>query len=113
MMPHLGVLAEVHPQAAVEVFERDCLIYLGTCIAPKGAGKPGRPCFRYAIKGATLNESGELRCGELKRLPLGDGETARITVELAEEHVRGGTRIRRQATPPGWRAPRRARPARC
>src|SRR4029079_6564 len=30
MMPHLGVLAQVHPQAALEVFERDCLIYLGT-----------------------------------------------------------------------------------
>src|SRR5215831_4317647 len=39
MMPHLGVLAQVHPQAALEVFEKDCLIYLGTCIAAKGAGK--------------------------------------------------------------------------
>ena len=38
MMPHLGVLAQVHPQAAIEVFERDCLIYLGTCISPKGTG---------------------------------------------------------------------------
>ena len=41
MMPHLGVLAQVHPQAALEVFERDCLIYLGTCVAAKGTGKPG------------------------------------------------------------------------
>ncbi|MEM7230344.1 MAG: glutamate mutase L, partial [Planctomycetota bacterium] len=47
MMPHLGVLADVHPAAAVEVFERDCLIELGTCVAPKGEGKPG----------ATLNSS--------------------------------------------------------
>ena len=47
MMPHLGVLAQVHPQAALEVFERDCLIYLGTCIAPKGTGKPGKPCLEY------------------------------------------------------------------
>ncbi len=60
MMPHLGVLAQVHPQAALEVFERDCLIYLGTCVAAKGTGKPGKPCFRYTVRSATLNESGEM-----------------------------------------------------
>ncbi|HOD41638.1 MAG TPA: glutamate mutase L, partial [Candidatus Wallbacteria bacterium] len=37
MMPQLGVLAKVHPEAALQVFEKDCLIYLGTCIAPVGA----------------------------------------------------------------------------
>ena len=44
MMPHLGVLASVHPQAAMEVFEKDCLIYLGTCVAAKGQGKIGKAC---------------------------------------------------------------------
>jgi uncharacterized protein (TIGR01319 family) len=34
MMPHLGVLASVHPQAAQEVFENDCLIYLGPSVVP-------------------------------------------------------------------------------
>ena len=43
MMPHLGVLSQVHSQAATEVFEKDCLIYLGTCIAPRGTAKLGRP----------------------------------------------------------------------
>lgn len=81
MMPHLGVLAEVHAKAALEVFEKDCLIYLGTNIAAKGLGKPGRPCFRYTISGKTVNESGTLNFGELKLLPLGPGETARVTIE--------------------------------
>jgi uncharacterized protein (TIGR01319 family) len=36
MMPHLGVLSTVHPKAAVEVFDKDCLVRLGTCIAPRG-----------------------------------------------------------------------------
>ncbi|MHC5024028.1 MAG: glutamate mutase L [Planctomycetota bacterium] len=81
MMPHLGVLSAVHPQAALEVFERDCLIYLGTCVAAKGLGKPGRPCFRYEIQGETLSESGELMFGDSLLLPLGRGETASITVE--------------------------------
>jgi uncharacterized protein (TIGR01319 family) len=42
MMPQLGVLAEVHQKAATEVFDKDCLIRLGTCIAPVGSSKAGR-----------------------------------------------------------------------
>lgn len=104
MMPHLGVLAEVHPQAALEVFEKDCLIYLGTCIAARGRAKPGKDCFSYRISGNTLNESGTLRFGDLKLLPLGAGETAQVVVEptrhfdlgagpgkKVEREVRGGT----------------------
>jgi hypothetical protein len=41
----LGVLAEVHPQAAVEVFEKDCLIYLGTCIARGGCCPSPAMCW--------------------------------------------------------------------
>jgi hypothetical protein len=102
MMPHLGVLAEVHPRAALEVFERDCLIYLGTCIAAKGAAKPGKECFKYQISGATLNESGTMHFGEIKLFPLGEGETVTVAAEPArqfdlgpgkrvEREVRGGT----------------------
>lgn len=104
MMPHLGVLAEVHAQAALEVFEKDCLVYLGTCIAAKGRGKTGKTCFRYTIRGKTLNETGELRFGEVRLLGLGAGETASVVVEPArgfdlgngpgkrvEREVRGGT----------------------
>lgn len=105
MMPHLGVLAQVHEQAALEVFERDCLIYLGTCVAAKGAVRLDKPrmCFRYKIDGQTLKESGEMMTGELKHFPLGIGETARVSIEPArgfdfgagpgtpvEREVRGG-----------------------
>jgi hypothetical protein len=104
MMPHLGVLAQVHPDAALEVFERDCLIYLGTCVAPKGRGKPGKRCFGYEINGPTLNGRGELSCGEIRLLPLPPNETARIRIIPArgfdagagsgkevEAELRGGT----------------------
>ena len=80
MMPHLGVLSQVHAQAALEVFERDCLVYLGTCVAAKGRGKPGKSCFRYAISG-DVNDSGTLAVGELKLVPLGPDETATVAVE--------------------------------
>jgi uncharacterized protein (TIGR01319 family) len=36
MMPHLGVLSTVHRKAAIEVFTKDCLVHVGTCIAPRG-----------------------------------------------------------------------------
>ncbi len=39
MMPHLGLLSTVNAQAARSVFEKDCLILLGTCIAPVGKGR--------------------------------------------------------------------------
>jgi hypothetical protein len=35
MLPHLGVFASVHPQAAQEIFERDCLIHVGVGIVPR------------------------------------------------------------------------------
>ena len=104
MMPHLGVLAQVHPQASLEVFERDCLIYLGTCVAPKGVTKPGRPCFRFTLRGGGRDESGDVAFGELRLIPLPAGETATIVVEpdrafdcgegpgkRVERPVRGGT----------------------
>jgi uncharacterized protein (TIGR01319 family) len=108
MMPHLGVLAQVHPQAAIEVFERDCLIYLGTCISPKGNGSLGKPCFRFTLrrsgKAAAGTEAGEIAVGQMRCIPLGPGESATITVEPArgfdcgagsgkrvEKEIRGGT----------------------
>lgn len=84
MMPHLGVLASVHQQAAMEVFERDCLIYLGTCVAPKGQAKLGDQICRYKLQGA-LTESGELRFGDLIRISLDPGQTAQIHLEPARQ----------------------------
>ncbi len=42
MMPQLGVLADVHEKAATEVFNKDCLLRLGTCVAPAGQVRPGK-----------------------------------------------------------------------
>jgi len=50
MMPHLGVLSTVNEEAATQVFEKDCIIYLGTCIAPLGAVKEGRPAVSVSLK---------------------------------------------------------------
>ena len=103
MMPHLGVLAQIHPQAAMQVFEKDCLVYLGTCVAARGQGKAGKPCFRYEVTGG-VEAAGEMAYGDLALLPLGEDQRATVTVDPAKgfdlgagpgkrvaREVRGGT----------------------
>lgn len=80
MMPQLGVLSSVSAQAATEVFYRDCLIPLGTCLAPRGSAPAGAPCLRLQARGAGLPAEQEVRAGELILLPLGPGESAEVTV---------------------------------
>jgi uncharacterized protein (TIGR01319 family) len=81
MMPHLGVLTEVHPEAAYEVFEKDCLIHLGTCVAPVGPGKDGAKCAHVRIvkKDGTEMEA-RVSFGDITVLPLGVGEQARAII---------------------------------
>jgi len=74
MMPQLGVLTEVQPKAATEVFEKDCLIHLGTCVAPAGEIKKPGPVMKYRIDLPDGTVSGTLNHLEMKLLPLGPGE---------------------------------------
>ena len=76
MMPQLGVLAQVNEAAATQVFERDCLIHLGSCIAPVGVASPGD--VGVTITG-DLTET--VPFGELRLYPLGVGEKARVTIQ--------------------------------
>ena len=83
MMPHLGVLSTVDERAATEVFERDCLIYLGTCVAPVGAGKGGEVCLQYELDLPSGRRTGQLEVGQLQWLPLADSEEVEIALQPA------------------------------
>ena len=83
MMPHLGVLSTVDERAATEVFERDCLIYLGTCVAPVGEGKDGEVCLQYEIDLPSGGQTGQLQVGQLQWVPLGDGEEVEVSLQPA------------------------------
>ncbi len=87
MMPHLGVLSTVNEQAAMDVFVRDCMIYLGTCVAPIGQGKDGERCADYTIRFAAGRrpESGTLSFGELRLFSLGRDERAQIELRPAKQ----------------------------
>lgn len=70
MMPQLGVLSTVNEKAATEVFDKDCLIRLGTCIAPVGNGKEGRPCVTVSLEDKKI----EVNYRDMVLIPLGVGE---------------------------------------
>jgi uncharacterized protein (TIGR01319 family) len=81
MMPHLGVLSKVDEEAATQVFERDCIVYLGTCIAPVGPCSSDAPMLRLeAILPSGEKVDRELGGGRILKLPLGEDEEAQATV---------------------------------
>lgn len=66
MMPHLGVLASVHPEAAREVFENDCLVHIGVAVVPLYNDRRVRD---GALAEVFLDDQrlGEVRVGEVSR----------------------------------------------
>jgi hypothetical protein len=76
MMPQLGVLSTTLPEAAAQVFERDCLIKLGTAIFPVGSGREGDACCTVTING----EQVEVKVGQIMVLPLGVNERADVEI---------------------------------
>lgn len=78
MMPHLGVLAEINPTAATEVFNKDCMIMLGTCVAPVGKIKPNLTALSAEITlpdGTVFKE--DIPFGEVRLLPCELGKKAK------------------------------------
>jgi len=80
MMPQLGVLSTILPDAATQVFERDCLIKLGDAIAPIGTAKEGETCVTVDLgsKG-----SHTVPFGQLKVIPLAADEIVDATITPA------------------------------
>ena len=79
MMPQLGVMANIENKkiaeqariAALEVFEKDCLIRLGTCISPVG---------KLNNSEKILNVNLEFKNGDKKNIDIGFGDLIRIKV---------------------------------
>ncbi len=106
MMPQLGVLAAVHERAATEVFRKDCLIRLGSAVAPWGPGRAGELALKASLTRAGGKKEeyevlfGDIRCiaaplGEVveavltpgKNLDLGEGKGRSIKAQLAGGEV--------------------------
>ncbi len=101
MMPQLGVLSTVNEQAALEVFNKDCLIRLGFCVAPRGTGRDGQPCMKVVVKTSGASDTHDLKVGDLKLVPLETGQSAEVTVTPAKGFDIGagnGQSVTRQVT---------------
>jgi hypothetical protein len=102
MMPQLGVLSTVHEKSATDVFVKDCLIWLGTCVAPVGVAKPGSKCLRMEMKsGSGETVAREVAFGEVELIPLPVGETAEVALEPARSFDCGegrGKRVEAEVT---------------
>jgi uncharacterized protein (TIGR01319 family) len=91
MMPHLGVLSTVYEKAAWSVFDKDCLVRLGTVIASAGGGSEGEPVMSVELAmpdGKTVRE--DLRFGEMKRVSLAERQEAKAIVTPQKKFDVGG-----------------------
>ena len=83
MMPQLGVMANIEKKdlaeqariAALEVFDKDCLIRLGTCIAPVGS---------VESKKVVLKAKLEFSSGEKKEINLDGGDLVLVEADYQE-----------------------------
>jgi len=76
MMPHLGVLSEHLYAAAKQVFEYDCIVKCGHCIAPIGVGKEGETCITVSGDGVNLT----VPFGQIAVIPCGRNEFKTLTI---------------------------------
>ena len=87
MMPHLGVLSTVYRDAAWNVFDKDCLVRLGTNIAAAGTGKLGAHVMTVELEmpnGEEVKE--ELGLGDIKLVKLTELEEAKATITPGKEY---------------------------
>ena len=83
MMPQLGVMANIEKKdlaeqariAALEVFDKDCLIRLGTCIAPVGSVENKKDVLKAEL---------EFRSGEKKEINLDGGDLVLVEADYQE-----------------------------
>jgi len=89
MLPHLGVFASVHPAAAQEIFERDCIVYVGVAVVPRYQPSValGTVLAEIMIDGVVL---GQIVAGAVARIPVTALESGVITVVPRHRSVEVG-----------------------
>ncbi len=82
LTPALGVAAGQMPVVTVQVLETGSYISLGTVVAPIGRSRRGRRILSLRLERVDGGEevSGEVRKGQLVRIPLSQGEQGRLTI---------------------------------
>jgi len=74
MMPHLGMLAQTHPDIAMEVLHRDCLIPIATSICLTGKIKWDNICGTITLRAGDKEINKEINGGEIHKFSFPDCE---------------------------------------
>jgi uncharacterized protein (TIGR01319 family) len=70
MMPHLGVLSTIQKEIALEIFEKECLVYMGTLIAGVGIDKIGAKVATIDLEWENEKKTFDLSFGQIIREPI-------------------------------------------
>ena len=99
MMPQLGVLANIDHEelagdarkAALEVFHKDCLIRLGTCLAPVGKFKPDQVMLTadLTMPGGE-KKTVEVKAGEMVVIPAPYEKITALLTPGKNQDIGGG-----------------------
>jgi len=82
MMPHLGILSKILPEAALDLFHTECLSIIADTFSPAGRIAAGRPCMKYTFTSAAAPSiEKEGIGGEITRLEFNPGEKVGLMVK--------------------------------
>ncbi|MCX8184188.1 MAG: glutamate mutase L [Sulfolobales archaeon] len=100
MIPHLGVLSKIHREIALEIFEKECLIPLGTLIAAAGIGSLGEKVADVTIEYSEKErEHVELTFGSLIRIQIPQYKEVVVFIQPTKKFDFGlgfGKRVRKK-----------------
>lgn len=83
MMPHLGLLSTIYPDISWQIFDKDCLVRLGTVIAPSGQLNEGQEALNIRLEmpdGETIEKS--VVFGKILLIPLAERMEAKATINV-------------------------------
>jgi len=96
LIPPLGNLARHQPAMAAAVFDRDCLVWLGTAIVVRGTLEAGQSSAAAPAVTVTIDRKGgeqqtvEVPYGEIAVVPLRSDQRAALTVKPHHSFSVGG-----------------------
>jgi hypothetical protein len=84
LIPSVGALATLNPDAATCVLLKDALSLLGPCLVPRGRVRKGAPAVKIELQFPNqLRQEAEIPWGQVAIVPFQWGEQAHLTVRPA------------------------------
>jgi uncharacterized protein (TIGR01319 family) len=100
MIPHLGVLSKIYREIALEIFEKECLVPLGTVVAAAGIGSVGEKVADVVVEySPNERETYELTFGSIIRIPIPQHKEVTVAVNPTKKFDFGagyGRRVSRK-----------------